>query len=1477
MSQTTNKTGAVLVAGGGIAGIQAALDLADSGYLVYLAEDKPAIGGVMAQLDKTFPTNDCAMCVISPKLVECGRHLNIELLTLSQIANIEGEAGNFTVTIKERSRFIDPAKCTSCGECAKACPIEMPNLFDMGLRNRNAAYKLYPQGMPSAYAIEKRGAAPCKAACPAHVSIQGYIALMNQGRHDEALALFKDEHPFPGVCGRVCHHPCEKECTRGGVDESLAIRELHRFLADLDGKKETPHVPKKAEPRPEKIAVAGSGPAGLTAAAFLARRGYPVTVFEKLPEPGGMMRVGIPEYRLPREVLAKEIRTVRDLGVEIRCGVDFGKDVTLESLKADGYKAVFLGVGLHGGRKLGVQGEDAPGVVQSVDFLRDAALGKNPPVGDSVVVVGGGNVAIDAALTAKRLGAGKVTLVCLEKREEMPAWEHEIEEAIEGDVEIVNSFGPKCFSISGESVSGLEFRRCTSVFDSECRFNPEYDDADCRVFPADTVILAIGQSAVLDFAKSQGVSVTARGGLAADPVTLQTPLEWVFAGGDAFYGPKSVVEAVACGKEAAESIHRFVNGLDLREGREKTWEYVRPDTSQEPKKPRTRVRCLDPEARECNFLEVSYGYDAEEARAEASRCLKCGICSECYRCVDACLAGAVDHTMEGRARQIQVGSVILAPGFSPYDPSGHDNYAYTTSPNVVTSLEFERILSASGPYQGHLVRPSDHKEPEKIAWIQCVGSRDENKAGHAYCSSVCCMYANKQAVIAKEHSPKPLDTAIFYMDMRTFGKDFDKYTARAAAEHKVRHERARIHTVVPLPDGSLSLRYATEEGKVTEETFDMVVLSIGLAPARDAARIAETLGIGLNRHGFAKTLDTEPVLTDREGVFVCGAFQGPKDIPQSVMEASAAAAEAARSLSESRFRLTRVRDLPPERDVLNEEPRVGVFVCNCGINIGGVADVPAVREYARSLPNVVHVEDNLFTCSQDTQDRMKGVIQEHGINRVVVASCSPRTHEPLFQETIRDAGLNPYLFEMANIRDQNTWVHMNDPKAATEKAKDLVRMAVAKAAFIKPLHQVDLPVARAALVAGGGVAGMEAALCIADQGVPVHLVEREAVLGGMARNLSVTWQGEDIQEYLARLAGRVQNHPNIRVYLNTEVVETKGSIGHFRTVLIQAGEDGRTSTFPVEHGAAVLATGGHEYQPKEYLHGEHPGVMTHLAYDKAVKDGDARVKNAKSAAFIQCVGSRIPERPYCSKVCCAHSLKSAIALMEEDPERSVYILYRDLRSYGFREDLYANARKLGVQFIRYELDHLPAVEAKGEGLSVSAFDPLLGARLVMDVDLLVLASAVLPNANKDLFEAFKVPVNADGFLVEAHAKLRPVDFASEGLFLAGLAHGPKPVDESIAQGRAAAARAMCILSKESIRVGGVVADLEDPDRCARCLVCVRSCPYSVPRVREGRAWIDPAQCHGCGICASECPAKVITLRHFTDSQILAKEHALFEA
>ncbi len=1483
---TRMEQGSVMVIGAGIAGIQASLDLAESGHRVFLVDKNNAIGGTMAQLDKTFPTNDCSMCIISPKLVEAGRHLNIELITQAEVLSLEGKAGDFTVEVKENPRFIDLDKCTACGECAKVCPVDLPNEFDEGIGNRQAAFKLYPQAMPSAFAIHKTDPAPCRITCPAGLNVQGYVQMVKEGKYKEALEIIMDQLPLPGVLGRVCPHECEDACRRCQVDAPVAIRDLKRLAADHFDPREV-EIP-CAQDTGKRVAIVGSGPAGLSAAYHLARKGIRSVIYEAMPRAGGMLRVGIPDHRLPPEILDQDIEVITQLGVEIQYNTRLGQDFSLDDLMDDGFDAVFLGLGAHKGLTLGIPGEESQGVCQGVDLLRDYNLNQTTPLGKiagkRMGIIGGGNVAIDVARTAVRLGAEEVTILYRRTRAEMPAWEEEIQAAEDEGVKIEYLTAPVEVISHKDKVWGLKLLKMgLGPPDKSGRRRPLPVEGSEYDMDLDILVPAIGQQPDLPSLEAlAGVQISKWQTAETQNITLETDRPGVFAGGDFQTGPSVAIAAVAAGMEAAESISRYVQGLDMEAGRKAAaqaqtpgemdalFREIDPEMAQEDRYPMPELALA---AREGNFGEVELGYDADTGRKEAARCLNCGHCSECMQCVPACLAEAVDHSMVAKTRRIGVGAVILAPGFAPYDPSKLIPYCYGHSPNVVTSLEFERLLSASGPYAGHLVRPSDEVEPKKIAWIQCVGSRDINKGDHAYCSGVCCMYANKQAVIAKEHAGADLDTAIFFMDMRTHGKEFDAYHIRARDESGVRFIRSRIHSVFPQPDDTYRIVYSSEAGKSVEEVFDMVVLSIGLAPNPEAQMLAHRLGIDLNRHGFAQTTTLNPTATTREGVFVCGTFQEPKDIPSSVMEASAAAQAASAPMADHRWQLTQTRELPPEITTEGAAPRIGVFVCNCGINIGGVANVPEVRDYAATLAGVVHVEDNLFTCSQDSQDHMKAVILEHRINRVVVASCSPRTHEPLFRETIRDVGLNPYLFEMANIRDQNTWVHMDQPEATTEKAKDLVRMAVAKAAFTQPLHRVEQPVAKSLLVVGGGAAGLETALGAARQGVGVYLVEKSPVLGGIARSLNTTWKGEWIGEYLDDLIDQAREMENIQIFTEHQVSTTTGTMGNFTTEI----KNGTGKAVTLHHGAAVIATGGGEYQPHEYLHGEHSHVLTHLEMDKAFRDKEPRIRQAKSVAFIQCVGSRNNENPYCSRVCCTHSLKSAIALKAMDIRKQVYIVYRDIRSYGFREDLYQRARELGVIFIRYDLEEMPRVEKDGDGnLRLTVVDHVLRRPVILHPDFLVLATGVVPGDNRDLYEKFKIPVNADGFLVEAHAKLRPVDFASDGLFVAGLAHYPKPLEESIAQAGAAVSRAMTILSRDSLKVGGVVAEVT-PEKCAVCLTCVRTCPYNIPSIHEeGYAAIDPAQCHGCGACVAECPGKAITLNHFTDQQIMAKTDALFE-
>ncbi len=1478
-NKKSKKTGSVLVQGGGIAGVQASLDLANSGFRVHLVENSSAIGGMMAHLDKTFPTGDCATCIVSPKLVECARNHNIEIHTLTELEGLDGDAGNFTAKLKKMPRYIDENICNDCGDCTKACPVEVNDRFNRDLGKRKAVQKYSAQAIPNKPAILKLGHAPCKVTCPANINVQGYIQLIKKGEYVKAVNMIRERNPLSAICGRVCPAPCESACTRSKHDTPVAIRQLKRFASDAEmemvktGKVKLP-AERTPAPDAKKVAVVGAGPAGLTCASDLADKGFAVTVYEAGERAGGMLVWGIPEYRLPRDILDYEVDLIRRKGVKFVFNFRAGRDATINDFKRD-FDAVFISAGAHGGRRLGVEGENLKNVDSGVDFLREnGTTDKKPWVGENVVVIGGGNVAVDVARTALRLGAKRVELVALEKRDEMPAYHDEIKATLEEGIIIRNGWGPS--RITGDSaVTGIELKECVTVFDENGKFKPVYNTNNITSVKADQVIVAIGQVVETDILKDSCID-TEFGCLAADDVTLMTTESGVFAGGDNVSGPASVIEAVAAGKRGAESIGRFLAGEDMlltrfEQSIKPVPEDLLPTKADVVKSERAVAVELPVKERELNFREVEYAFTVDQASAEAERCLNCALCSECNECVSACEKQAVRHDMKVEYSDVEVGSVILAPGFREFDASKKGEFGYGRYKNVVTSVQFERMLSAAGPYGGHVLRLSDGREAKRIAFIQCVGSRD-SKCGNDYCSSICCMATTKQALVADEHIDG-MSASIFYMDIRAYGKDFDQYYQRAKSRDNINYIKSIPSRAVQMPGSmDIRLRYLDENFNFTEKDFDLVVLAVGMEPKPEAAENMARIGVSLNGFGFAGMNRLSPLTTSRDGVFIAGAFQEPKDIPETVTQASAAASMAMELLGSARNTLTKGKSYPVEHDITDEEPRIGVFVCHCGINIASTVDVNRVTEAVASDRDVVYASHTMYTCSDASLTGIKNTIKEHRLNRVVVASCTPRTHEDLFRDTLREAGLNQYMFELANIRDQCSWVHNTEPQRATEKAIEVVRMSIARSRMLKPLTGESLAINQDGLVIGGGLSGMTAALSLASQGFKVTLVEKSGELGGNMLNIHATLENDDIRSYAVSLAEMVKGSKNIRLLMNCEVAKLNGHVGKFTATINQQGVTNGKG-MDVNCGAIVVATGGRPSSTPDFLYGRSSDVMTQLELEKKLHEGDFDAAG-KNVVMIQCAGSRTSEKPYCSRVCCSMAVKNALNIKKKSPDANVYVLYRDIRTYGFREKFYLEARNAGVVFIRYDENNRPVVNGSGP-LTVELKSPDLRDRLTIHADAVVLSTGIDADpGNRAISDMLKLQLNSDGFFLEAHVKLRPVDFATEGIYLCGLAHSPKMIDENISQAKAAASRAATILSKTSLEVGGQVS-VVNQDKCISCMTCVHACPYGAPFANnDGKGEIAAAKCMGCGICASECPARAIQLNHFETKQFNAMIESL---
>jgi heterodisulfide reductase subunit A-like polyferredoxin len=1473
------KTGAVLVQGGGIAGVQASLDLANSGFKVYLVERNAAIGGIMAHLDKTFPTGDCATCIISPKLVECARNINIKILTLSELINLEGEEGNFKAFVKRNVRYVYEDICNGCSECEQVCPVDIPDRFDRGLGTRKAIAKYYDQATPNIYGILKNGHAPCKIACPANVNVQGYIQLIRKKEYIKAVNLIRERNPFSAICGRICTHPCETDCTRGRVESPVAIRLLKRFASDKEMemlKSGELALPEEKTPPKDarKVAVIGAGPSGLTAADDLAAKGFAVTIYEALDRPGGMLQYGIPEYRLPSEILMHEIELIRRKGVSFKFNCKVGKDITFDKLQS-AHDAVFISTGAHKSRTLGIEGEQMEGVDYGIEFLRQARSGNNmPQVRDKVVVIGGGNVAVDVARTALRIGASHVEMVALEQLNEMPAYAEEIQATLKEGIVIRNGWGPHRIT-GNDTVRGIELKQCLSVFDDSGQFNPVYDDSKRTKIEAEQIIIAIGQMADKEFMEHINAQ-TAEDCFKTDPVTLETSIKGVFAGGDNVSGPASVIDAIAAGKRAAESIEKYLNDEDMISARfedslKPVPEELLPQTKNIDKKLRAIPGELDVKERIKSFDEVESGLTEEAALAEAERCLNCALCSECGECVEACKQHAIDHQMKEQLIQLDVGSVILAPGFEEFIAGQNGEFGFNRYENVLTSLQFERMLSAAGPYKGNVVRPSDGQTATRIAWIQCVGSRSL-RCGNEYCSSICCMATIKQAIIANEHV-NGLSATIFYMDIRSYGKDFDQYYERCKGMANIKYIKSIPSRIIQVPDTrDLRLCFINGNRKYTEQEFDLVVLAVGIDPKSSVTENIKQLGIETNEFGFCKTDRLLPVATSRPGVFVAGAFQEPKDIPETVMQGSAASSMAMELLASAKNTLVTKKDYPQEHDVTDEEPRIGIFVCHCGMNIASVVNVEKVVDAVRNLPDVVFATDSMFTCSDTSLVNIKEMIREHRLNRVVVASCTPHTHEPLFRETLREAGLNPYLFELANIRDQCSWVHSAYPETATEKAIDLVKISVARASKLSPLGGEFIPVNQNALVIGGGASGMTAALSLAEQGFYVDLVEKNAALGGNLLNINSTLEHKTLSEFKTKIIDAVNKHNKINIHLETEMCGVKGHIGNFIVTL-----QNKKSRAEVQCGAIIVATGAKPAATKEFLYGKAKNVMTQLELEKQLREDKFR-KDEQNIVMIQCVGSRNDEKPYCSRICCSMAIKNALRIKEINKNARIYILYRDIRTYGFRESYYKKAREQRIIFIRYEKENPPIVSSTdGVPDAVTVDSPDYPETIKIMAGKIILSTGIdACDDNTIVSNMLKVPLNSDGFYVEAHMKLRPVDFATEGIFLCGLAHSPKFLDENISQAKAAASRAASVLSKTHLEIGAQVS-VVDQDKCISCMTCVKSCPYNAPFCNyDNKAEIAGAKCMGCGICASECPAKAIQLYHYKSDYFNIMIDKLFE-
>jgi heterodisulfide reductase subunit A-like polyferredoxin len=1212
-----------------------------------------------------------------------------------------------------------------------------------------------------------------------------------------------------------------------------------------------------------------------------------------------MMRVGIPAHRLPKGVLQQDIDDILALGVVLKTNSPIENP---EDLLSQGYNAVCLATGISTrDHSLGLEGEDADGVISAATFLRKINLGESIPTGNRVAVIGGGITALDAAAVVRRLGAEEVILALDRPRGELPAYHWEVAAVESEGIRLLEHTTATRILTENGKVSSIEFARTTTgmYVDDQGRRRPRIEEGSEYTIDVDTIIGTVGQQSDLSFLDPRYEE------LKGEKNTLASEIPGLFVVGGRKTGASYIIEAVALGHRVAGSIDRYLRGEPLEHtmveppavklGRDEL--AARVEAGEIIPTPQTEPKLLPMEERTTSFREVVLGLTEHQAREEARRCLQCGLCAECLACDEVCGTDAIIHNAIEQSEELNVGAVVLAPGFKVYQAEMAQEYGLGRYPNVITSMQLERMLNASGPTDGRIERPSDGSTPQKVAFLQCVGSRDQT---HDYCSAICCMSATKEAILIRDHYPET-QVDVFMMDIRAFSKGYEAYYHRAQKEYGIKFTRCRISGINEDPETKkLILRYVGDQGSgigeqaqsqvsslkspVSEGTYDLVVLSVGMEISPAVRDLGGRIGVELDEYGFCLSPSFTPVETSRPGVYAVGPFQSPKDIPESVVDASAAAGSAASILAMARGTLSRHEDYPEERDVSQEPLRVGVFVCHCGSNIAGFLDVHNVSATSSQLPNVTHSEDLLYACSQDSTAVIQQSIEEHQLNRVVVASCTPLTHGPLFQDCMKRAGLNEHLLAMANIRNHCSWIHSDNSKTATAKANDLVRMAVSRVASLEPLYKQPVSVEQSAMVIGGGPAGMNAALTLAEQGYPVNLVEQGETLGGRLRdsyfNIPET-PNSSPQVYLSELKSRVEENSLITTHLGTEVKKSTGFVGDFKTTLQDSSDSQRT----IEHGVTVVATGGQEYRGTDYGYGSDPRIISQSELERilAYEDGMIATANPPTAdlsalnqiVMIQCVG---PAEEYCARTCCNVAINNALLVKRRHPEIQIIVLYRDIRTYGFYERIYEDARSEGVIFLHYDENHRPVVDPMegDQKILVSTIDSILNIPIGIEADLVVLSMPIVPaEETRKLASTLKVPVDGDGWFLEAHVKLRPVEFTSDGIYLAGVAHYPKMLEESIVQAQAAASRAATILANPERLAGGSIACV-DPELCVGCLTCVRMCPFEIPAISielegvggiSGAAYIEPSVCQGCGTCSAACPAEAIELLHYRHDQL----------